>query len=100
MHPVWGRGPGPMTPADDVIRDFIRREFLRDSTDIELDDDLPLIREGILDSLGIFTVIGFIEETFRIKVEPDDVMIENFQTVRSVAELVRTRLKVNEPPGS
>lgn len=75
-----------------VIRDHINEEFMIDHDDMTLDDDLPLIQEGVIDSLGIFMLISFVEEQFGVKVQPDDVMLENFESVNAIEALVRARM--------
>ena len=36
-------------------------------------------------------LIGFLEEAFGILVQPQDVVLENFETVNAIADLVMTR---------
>ena len=48
--------------------------------------DLPLT--GIVDSLAVLGLIGFIEPEFSIEVTPSDVTDENFATIGTIAELV------------
>lgn len=79
-----------MQPQD-AVRDYIVEQFMYDSPDAALEDDQPLIEEGIIDSLGIFTLIAFIEERFGVKVQPDDVVLENFESVNTISRLVEAR---------
>ena len=87
-----------MTQAEQAIKEFIRDEFLRDKPQGDLANDEPLIQAGIIDSLGIFLLIGFLEEQFRIKIEPQDVVLENFETVDAISSLVETRQNSSVPP--
>lgn len=82
-----------MTEQDikQAIKDHIVKEFMYGNTETAVDDDLQLIQDGIIDSLGIFRVIGFLEEQFEIKVKPEDVVLENFETVASIKNLVVAR---------
>jgi acyl carrier protein len=50
---------------------------------------------GVLDSLAVLGVIGFIEPEFGVEFSPSDVTDENFASVAAIAECV-TRL--NQPP--
>lgn len=76
---------------EQIIKDYIIKEFMFDNPQATLTDDQPLIEDGIIDSLGIFTLIAFVEQQFGVKVDPTDVVVENFQSVRKVADLVRSR---------
>jgi acyl carrier protein len=50
--------------------------------------DTDIIGEGLVDSLGIFKLIAFVEETFPVRIEPDEVVLENFQTLRALRNLI------------
>jgi len=76
-----------------TLKDYIVKEFMYDKLEITLANDLPLIESGIIDSLGIFTLIGYIESEMKVKIRPDDVVIENFETVDAVTTLVKSRQK-------
>jgi acyl carrier protein len=76
---------------EEIIKDYIKKEFLFDNPQAVVTDDQPLLEEGIIDSLGIFTLIDFIQQQFGIKIDPTDVIVENFKSVRTVADLVRSR---------
>jgi acyl carrier protein len=58
-------------------------------TSIEGDDDL--IRQGIVDSLGVAQLAEFIQGRFGISVEVDDVVPANFQTLTRLAAFVESR---------
>jgi acyl carrier protein len=73
------------------LKDYITREFMYDKSEMALANDLPLIDAGIIDSLGIFTLIAFIETELKVKVKPDDVVIENFETIDTIKQLIMNR---------
>jgi acyl carrier protein len=50
-----------------------------------------LLENGILDSMGILDVVDFIETGFGIRVEDDDLLPENFQSVERIAAFVQSR---------
>jgi acyl carrier protein len=76
---------------EEIIKEYIIKEFMFDNPQATLTDDQALMEDGIIDSLGIFTLIAFIEQQFGVKIDPADVVVENFQSVRKVADLVRSR---------
>lgn len=73
------------------LRGYIQREFMAGRSDVELANDLSLVEAGVLDSLAIFTLIAYLEERFGVKVESEDVVIENFETIDALRELVLQR---------
>ena len=52
---------------------------------------LQIIEAGLIDSLGLFRLIAFLEDEFRVKIEPNEVLIENFGTINAIAALVRRK---------
>ena len=51
-----------------------------------------LLKEGVLDSVRVMELIVFMEETFSIEVQPEEVEPEIFDTVGSLAAYVRAKL--------
>lgn len=51
-------------------------------------DDEPLMDSGHLDSLGVFQVIAFVEETLRVRVADDEITLENFGTIAAIARMI------------
>lgn len=49
---------------------------------------------GIIDSLAVLGLIGFIELEFSIEVSPSDVTDENFATIGTIADLVERLTKI------
>ena len=74
--------------TSDNIRNFITTEILHGALANPLGDDEPLIESGIIDSMGIMTLLAFVEEKFSIQIPSDDLMPENFASIASIAALV------------
>ena len=47
-----------------------------------------LVSDGILDSLDIMNLIMELESAFDIEIEPEDVLSDNFESVKAIAALV------------
>jgi acyl carrier protein len=66
------------------------REFL--ITELGLEDDITseteLFSTGLLDSVAMMNIIGFIEEKSGIDVRPADVTLENFDTMQRIVDYV------------
>ena len=58
----------------------------------ELKDDEPLLTTNIIDSLGSFRMIAFLEETFPLTVEDSDMVPENFQSLNDIGSFVAGKL--------
>ncbi len=74
-----------------MVADRIRT-FLLSEPDFTLPPDLPgtysLIDSGAVDSFSIVKLLTFIEETFQIKVEREDLSEKNFDTLNSIVAYV------------
>lgn len=57
----------------------------------ELREEDPLLESGIVDSLGILDVVAFIEAEFNVKVEDDDLTLENFQNIARMARYLHRK---------
>lgn len=66
------------------IKQFVLNNFLFTEDDSALADDTALIQGGIVDSTGILELIMFLEETWSIKVPPEEMTPANFETVAAV----------------
>ena len=79
---------------DDIfehLNAFIREQFLTDQKDAHLSPATNLIESGIIDSLGIFILIDFIQQNFGVEVAPADVTVENFQSIEMIRNLIISR---------
>ena len=69
------------------VREFILGKFpLAKKRGIQ--DADPLLRTGILDSLGILEVVSFLESEFEITVADEELVPESFETIATIARFV------------
>ena len=73
------------------IRSYIVENFLYARPGFAFSDDDSLLKKGVFDSLGVMEVIGFIEETWKVAVPPDDIVEDNFGSVAGIARYVTSR---------
>jgi len=75
----------------DRIRGYIVEE-LSFSVGLEvLTDDYPLIDNDVLDSLGLFQLVAFIENDFDLEVLDDELVLENFGMIGDIARLIGSK---------
>ena len=73
---------------DGKIREFVRTRFPL-AGEMQVGDEDSLLDNGIIDSLGILDLVGFLEQTFGIQVEDDDLGPDNFDSVAALVRFVR-----------
>lgn len=58
---------------------YISMEILE--LDELLDENENLLADGMVDSLGMLRLVGYIEANWQIKIPPQDFIIQNFRSV-------------------
>jgi len=67
------------------IQQYIQEE-LNDGIGFAL--DINLIEEGLIDSMGVMSLIVFLEKRFEIEIELEEISEENFRTLTLISALV------------
>jgi acyl carrier protein len=70
------------------IKETVKRFILSSINFTHLDDDDNLFESGIVNSLFAIQLMTFIEKTFSIEVEMDDMDIENFKSLNATTAFV------------
>jgi acyl carrier protein len=76
---------------EEQIRQYIADNFLFSDDGYQLPDDASFLEEGIVDSTGVLELVMFVEETFDIAVEDDEIVPDNFDSVSQLAAYVRRK---------
>lgn len=74
------------------VHDYIVQNFLFGAETDALDDDAPLLELGVLDETGILELVLFVEETYGVTVNRDDLSPENFESVNSISTFVLSHM--------
>ena len=80
---------GPL--IEQTIRAFIIDTFLFGESNNEVTDTDSLLEKGIIDSTGVLELVGFIEETYGIKVKDEELIPENLDSIANVADFIRRK---------
>ncbi|MBE3129657.1 MAG: acyl carrier protein [Acidobacteria bacterium] len=73
-----------MAGFENDIRQFVAGRFLC-GDDKKLGDQDSLLEAGIIDSTGILELINHLEEHYGIKVNDDELVPENLDTIASIS---------------
>jgi acyl carrier protein len=77
------------------IKRFINSEIIDGKSNAQLTDDIHLIDTGIIDSMGIMKLLTYLEDTFSIKIDSDDLVLENFEYIDAICRLVKKAASAN-----
>ena len=78
---------------ENELIEFIHANCLPQKTKMRLDPDDHLFNTGVLDSAGLIHFVGFIEKKFNISIPDDDLIPENFTSIRSITNYIRSKTK-------
>ena len=71
----------------EAIRNFIIENFIFED-DGSLTVDMPFIENGIIDSTGVLELVVFLENMFGIKVEDDELIPENLNSIKNLSAFI------------
>lgn len=71
--------------------------IFRDELEIEVPGpDLDMIGSGLLDSLGLVTLVYELEQRFDVSIPFDTLEVDDFRTVEAIVRLMEARQKTKE----
>ena len=73
------------------VRSFIITNFLFGQP-FDLQPNDSLLGQGLIDSTGVLELVDFLEERFEIKVEDDEVIPDNLDSLNNIATYVTKKL--------
>lgn len=47
-----------------------------------------LLEQGLIDSIKLIKIVNFIETEFKLKVKPEDMIIDNFESVNAMVSYI------------
>jgi len=80
--------------ADNVrasLRAFLSAPTLPLSRVISFTDDDSFLEKGILDSTGVLEVVGHIEKEFGIRVEADEIIPDNLDSINKLTAFIERK---------
>ncbi|MGH8900425.1 MAG: acyl carrier protein [Egibacteraceae bacterium] len=75
-----------------MIEEFIRRTVQIPYDDAEFSRAAPLFDAGYVDSLGVVSLMEFIETSFGIELVEEDLFDEQFTTIDGMSKIIAVRL--------
>jgi acyl carrier protein len=70
------------------IRKFLLSRFLPGEPAAALKDNASFLERGIIDSTGVLELVAFIENTFALKLEDDELIPDNLDSVDHLVEFI------------
>lgn len=78
------------------VLSYIADNLLMGRQALELREDTSFLDYGIIDSTGVIELISFLEETYNIRVDDQEIVPENLDSLRGVERYVMRKLAAQD----
>jgi len=75
----------------EALRKFVVENYLFGREDFFSDDD-SLLERGIIDSTGVLELVAFVEQSYSVRVEDDELLPENLDSINRLARFLDRKL--------
>lgn len=85
-----------MHDPKEIVKSYIDQELKDGTSEVEVKEEENLLANGIIDSLGVLKLVSFIEHKFNMQIPDEDVTVENFRSLKDIANYLETRKQQKE----
>lgn len=80
-----------MESIEAEVRRYVVEHLLFGRGEVELRGETSFLESGIIDSTGVLELVQFLEETFHVKVEDEDLIPANLDSVSALTRFVESK---------
>ena len=73
------------------VREYVVENFLLGEEEDEFSNEQSFLESGLIDSTGILEMITFLEETYQIDIEDEEMIPDNLDSVERVVRFVASK---------
>jgi acyl carrier protein len=77
-----------------IIIDYVKKEYLEEDSNVEVNENTKLISSGIVDSFSMVSLKMFLEKKFLIKIPDDKATPDAFDSVNNIINLLKEFTKI------
>lgn len=74
-----------------TVSKFISKTFLFDEGK-KIDENVSLLGTGVIDSTGVLELISFLESTYNLKFDDDELVAENFDSLEKIKSFISKKI--------
>lgn len=74
------------------IRSFVVDNFLFGEENGQLSNDDSFLDKGLIDSMGILTLVDFVKEKYSINIEDEEIVPDHWDSVQRIATFIEGKL--------
>lgn len=75
----------------DQIRQWVMETAERKGVEVAGDDD-SLTTNGVIDSLAIFRLVSFLEDSFGVRIADEEIINDNFKSINDIDRFVSSKM--------
>lgn len=80
-----------MANIQQELRRFVVDNFLYGEEPSRFSDEDSFLEMGLIDSMGILSLVGFVQERFALDVEDAELIPENWDSIDRIARFIQTK---------
>lgn len=77
--------------AEKKVRDYVLENYLFTDDQSKLANGDSFLEKGIIDSTGVLEVIAFLEQEFGFRIEDDEMVPENLDSVNNIVAFIAAK---------
>ncbi len=85
-----------MASIEAEVRQYVVETLLFGRKEVGLSGDTSFLESGIIDSTGVLELIQFLEEKFQVRVEDEDLIPANLDSVNALTRFVENKYGTSE----
>lgn len=82
-----------MTEKQEAIKAYILEHCVDEGVEADIREDTPLISGGLVDSMGLISLICFLEMEYKIRIGEDEATVKAFDNLKKIERFVNRRIE-------
>jgi len=83
-----------MNNIAEELRHFVVENYLFGRSDVELKGDDSFLDRGIIDSTGVLELVTFLEGTYQIQIQDEEVIPSNLDSINNLLRFLEAKLRI------
>lgn len=80
-----------MNTIEEKIKSFISENILFTDDGYPYKNEDSFLENGIVDSMNVMEIVAYVEDTYSIKIEDNEIVPANFDSVASISNFIRSK---------
>lgn len=86
-----------MQPIEQDLRQFVIETFLFGNDNGQLSVEDSFLEKGLVDSMGILTLVSYVEDKYRIQVADAELIPDHWDSVGRIAKFIASKAATEVP---